>query len=187
MEIKIESFDEMIKMQNQVNQIVGEKLKQKPSAGDYVTAFRVELYEFINAIGVWKWWKHSATIDKARVLDELADCFAFYLSAVAMSPIAIQTDNGVERPREDQIRRTIDVFKSISEQNNDNRQLTLDLIHLIGTADDNMEQEKLNTLVQMGIAIRMAEAAIPDLTWDEVVKAYMDKSQVNIDRQHNNY
>ena len=40
------------------------------------------MFEYFNAVGIWKWWKHSHKINREKILDELADCFAFFLSLV---------------------------------------------------------------------------------------------------------
>ncbi|KAB2337632.1 hypothetical protein F7731_08535 [Cytobacillus depressus] len=45
-----------------------------------VIAFKVEVAEFANEISFFKYWKQSHEMDKAKTLEELADCMAFLLS-----------------------------------------------------------------------------------------------------------
>ena len=42
------------------------------------------MFEYINAIGLWKWWKSHKIDRERRILDELADCFAFFLSVLEL-------------------------------------------------------------------------------------------------------
>lgn len=49
-----------------------------------VHAFKVEVSEFSNCTGWFKYWKQSHEMDKAETIEELADCMAFLLS-VAIS------------------------------------------------------------------------------------------------------
>lgn len=45
-----------------------------------VIAWKVELGEFYNEVGFFKYWKQSHQMDKTKTLEELADCMAFVLS-----------------------------------------------------------------------------------------------------------
>jgi dimeric dUTPase (all-alpha-NTP-PPase superfamily) len=45
-----------------------------------VHAFKVEVGEFSNETGWFKYWKTSHKMDRAKTLEELADCMAFLLS-----------------------------------------------------------------------------------------------------------
>ena len=51
----------------------------KPKYKDYVFAMNIEISEFMNCLP-WKWWKKQQNTNKERVLDELADVLAFWLS-----------------------------------------------------------------------------------------------------------
>jgi dimeric dUTPase (all-alpha-NTP-PPase superfamily) len=75
-------LEELLETQRKVNEVVGLKLKNSPTQEDYALAMHVEVFEFFNEIGTWKWWKHSHLPKKDRVLDELADVIAFFLSYI---------------------------------------------------------------------------------------------------------
>lgn len=45
-----------------------------------VHAFKVEVSEFSNETGWFKYWKQSHKMNRSRTLEELADCMAFLLS-----------------------------------------------------------------------------------------------------------
>ena len=70
---------DLIAIQQEVNEKVMEKLDTSIMGDQFILAFNVELFEYFNAVGIWKWWKHNHVLDKEKVLDELADCFAFFL------------------------------------------------------------------------------------------------------------
>lgn len=196
MEIKLEMFEPMLEVQRDVNKKVNEKLTKAPNAGQYVLAYNVEMYEFINAVGVWKWWKHSHVVDRARILDELADCFAFYLSAALTLIEEIKRDDEVSHPRADFINQSLavygDILNGIAEKPADMAQTdyhygaATELIQLIGTSAES-QKEPINTATSFGILLNIAELVLENLTWDEIATAYYAKSDINKKRQEKNY
>ena len=196
MEIKLEMFEPMLAVQKDVNKKIGEKLTKAPIAGQYVLAYNVEMYEFINAVGIWKWWKHSHVVDRARVLDELADCFAFYLSAALTLIEEIKRDDEVSHPRADFIGQSIavynDILTGIAEKPQNmsdedyHRGAAIELIQLLGTSNES-QKEPINTSSSFGILLNIAELVLENLTWDEIAAAYYAKSDVNKERQTKNY
>lgn len=177
MQIKIR---ELLKIQEEVNAVIRKKLTEDVSVEEFIVAFNVEFFEFINEVGVWKWWKHSHKINKERVLDELADLYAFYLSIVPMSTYKTSV-------LEKEINRVIEALSDLDKETDPEVRLkhTKDLIIMVGT--DNEGNNPNPTTIRFAIANVIAKLVIPELTFEQIVKAYEKKSQVNIDRQKENY
>lgn len=183
----------MIDLQERVNKEIGLKLEKQPEVDDYVVAYNVELYEFINAVGIWKWWKHSATINKERILDELADCYAFFLSALGTLPEkrTEKDKDGKETvvmPRYNVFDEVIDIFNQILDTKDEefsNFDRVKVLIKIIATAEE--LQKPITTTTSFAIANAIAYYAIDGLQWSDIVNAYDRKSNVNIERQKENY
>ena len=183
MEINIQ---ELMDIQRNVNKKVMEKI-DKPITGDqFILAFNVELFEYFNAVGTWKWWKHSHEIKRDRVLDELADCFAFFLSA-----IDVESELAKAQGMEDfipQVEAQIaDFILSLDEYEAGievEYQAITELITYVGT--DN-EVKGVVTVERFAIAIFIATVLFEGITWDEITAAYKLKSAINIKRQEENY
>lgn len=177
----------LIEIQEEVNKKVREKLDRDIQSDDFMLAFNVELFEFFNAIGTWKWWKHSHNLDKEKILDELADCFAFFLSIVIVENNAsILRDEGeiIEAVERD----LNDIFRNLESnmEENDISDATIinDLMLYVGT--DNEVQGVL-TVERFAIAIFIISLLFKDLEWKDLVDAYKKKSSVNIKRQEEDY
>lgn len=166
------NFKNLYEIQKRVAAKVLEKAKYVPGALDYIVAAHVEVFEFINKIGVWKWWKHSHTLDKAQVLDELADVIAFFVSYI----------------------------NYVSDKNPEYKEVVDSDISAILLALDSFEAENVIRNISYGIEMGqqqpifalMAECIYlankyVDATWEEIEDAYLKKSQENIRRQENNY
>lgn len=183
MEIKIM---ELMDIQRNVNKKVMEKLETPIMGDQFILAFNVELFEYFNAIGTWKWWKHSHTINKEKVLDELADCFAFFLSAIDVeASLAVLEDvfTFIQDVEDDmnEVFKTLSGYKPETDATN---QAINELITYIGT--DN-ESAGVATVERFTMAIFIATLLFDDITWDELTDAYKKKSEVNIQRQVENY
>lgn len=170
----------LITIQQQVNNKVNEKLEKSITWQEYVTAYNVELYELINAIGIWKWWKQHNQPNKEDVLDELADCFAFILSAMSVTG------------DENRVHEICNAFASryweikLSIQMGDKEADVKQICYLIGSASELHDTEHLNTLDSFVLAILMVERLF-DTDWDDFIYYYKKKSKVNIKRQEENY
>lgn len=46
---------DLIEVQRTVNSIIKEKLEKPVTNKEFILAFNVELFEYFNAIGIWKW------------------------------------------------------------------------------------------------------------------------------------
>lgn len=170
--MKIEIYDLLI-VQEKVHKEILKKASREFGMGDLLLAFEVELFELINAIGTWKWWKNSHKIDKNKVLDELADVIAFYLEMLYMNR-KLRSDNSVDSI----LTELVESFKEF-----DSNQLAVSLaIVFEGSAQDS----SISIDNMMALAITIVSQNI-DVTWDEIVEAYLNKSDVNIERQENDY
>jgi dimeric dUTPase (all-alpha-NTP-PPase superfamily) len=183
----------MLGTQKQVNDVVAKRAKWQPDAMDYLTAFEVEFWEYVNSIGLFKWWKLSNTFDKAKILDELADGFAFFLSAVLTQPLEIKQEDKTLHPQQDTIDIVIKNYENIKqaigvvETEADRNREALGLIKEIALVGEAGQGKQIRTVAKFGAAIYLITLVFPDITWDEVVAAYNEKSRINIERQQKNY
>lgn len=179
---------ELLDIQREVNSKIKEKLKEEITTGHYILAFNVELFEYFNAIGVWKWWKHSHKIKKDRILDELADCFAFYLSLVDLQNKILLLTGETEdiiQTIENEINYIINHFEMERNEEEPKIETVKDLIMYVST--DNEVGSATSTTQRFAIAIYIAMLLFENITWDEITKAYKKKSNINIQRQVENY
>lgn len=172
MEIKL---TDLLDLQKQVNKKVLEKLERPVNTEEFILAFNVEFFEFLNEIGTWKWWKHSHVPNRERILDELADLYAFFLS------IMLNNSEIDLKMVEDELTRIVNEIYKDREQKN----LINDIILVLGT--DNEIEKPVPTLNRFAIAIGLTRLLFDGITYDEITEAYRKKSQVNIDRQNENY
>jgi len=184
MEINIR---ELMEIQRSVNAKVREKMNRAVEADEFLLAFNVELFEYFNAIGTWKWWKHSHEIKREKVLDELADCFAFFLSAIDVENEVslLRDEKDIVADIDAQLNEIFSDLKSAMNKTDiDRTDIINDLILYIGT--DN-EIDGVLTVERFAIAIFIATLLFDGITWDEITEAYKVKSNVNIQRQVENY
>lgn len=184
MEMKIKIKD-LLDLQKKVNQKIAEKAPDRPTPEQYILAFNVELFEYINAIGLWKWWKHSHKIDRERILDELADCFAFFLSVLELEEEKKSED--FIYAIEDELNDFLDgVFKwKEKTYPEDNKGAIVEMITFLGSSNETGEE--ILTIQRFGIAIFLSMLLFDGITWEEMTEAFSKKSMVNIQRQENNY
>ena len=178
---------DLLPIQQKVNSVVSEKLETDLTSQNYILAFNIELFEYFNAIGVWKWWKHNHVIEKEKVLDELADCFAFFLSAVIYQDQNAMFENkDLVSPKVE--KELNDIFVNIEkyrkESDMTDHEVIDDLITYVGT--DN-EDKGVVSVERFAIAIFIATILFEKITWEEITEAYRKKSNVNIKRQRENY
>jgi len=184
MEINIR---ELMDIQRDVNAKVREKMDRVVEADDFLLAFNVELFEYFNVIGTWKWWKHSHEIKREKILDELADCFAFFLSAIDVENemSLLRDEKDIVGDIDEQLNEIFnDLNSTMKTTDVDRTDIINDLILYIGT--DN-EIEGILTIERFAIAIFIATLLFDGITWNEITEAYKLKSNVNIQRQVENY
>lgn len=162
-------FSELILVQKAVNQKVSEKAKYQPEAVDYALAAQVEMFEFINQIGTWKWWKHNHQVDKVKILDELADVIAFFLS------FAISFENYPIREMDAAISDYIFALKDFP---------TNSILKNIASSINNGSSQPMTLIMAEAVVLAMQSI---EATWEEIENAYLSKSETNIKRQETNY
>ena len=181
----VNNFSSLLPIQDEVNSEIAKKLDNQPSWREYILAYNCELYEALNAIGTWKWWKHSHVIEKDRVLDEVADCFAFILSAFLSLEPATRLNLMINFAS-----RYVDFRHQFLDDYKDNLdQLVRDLIVFVGTASELQGDEHLTSLDSFALLLIITEIALRDesVDWDDFIYYYKRKSKVNIKRQKENY
>jgi dimeric dUTPase (all-alpha-NTP-PPase superfamily) len=165
------NFKDLYELQQTVNNKVSEKMKYQPDALDYIVAAHVEVFEFINKIGVWKWWKHNHNLDKEKILDELADVMAFFLSYL----LAVEAENPQQDKVDTFIGQVLDTLKDYDP---------LTIIKSISYGIEQGTPQRIYTL--MAQCIFLANRYV-SATWEEIEQAYKIKSAENIARQERNY
>lgn len=181
------NIEELMNIQREVNAKVREKMDRAVEADEFLLAFNVELFEYFNAVGTWKWWKHSHEIKREKVLDELADCFAFFLSAIDIENEVslLRDEKEVISDIEEDLNEIFQALTNNFRETDLDRDLVInDLILYVGT--DN-EIQGILTIERFAIAIFIATLLFDGITWDEITEAYKVKSNVNIQRQVENY
>jgi len=165
-------FFALIPIQRMVNKVVNKRLAVNdmdlPEPIEYLLAMQVEFFEFLNELGTWKWWKQSQELNKEKILDELADVIAFFLSTqISVGNTAATMDDVMD-----------EIFADLYKYS------AKDIImNVTASIQDGLPQP---SLILMGIAILLAHKTV-DATWEEISEAYEKKSQINIDRQNENY
>ena len=158
---------ELFKVQATTDGAVASKLDNSledwKSLQDRNFAFRVEVMELANEIGFFKYWKHSHSSSKERILDEMADCIAFALSIglthgysgliKEVEPFAMWDDYYME-----------DLFDMLTD-----------------IKISNMGKFQLAFSLLLGIGIKIGATEV------EIEAAYRNKSEENIKRQEGGY
>ena len=186
--ITVENLEALLPTQREVNRKVNEKLEKKPNSMEYILAFNIEFYEFLNEVGTWKWWKHNHVVNKERILDELADCYAFFLSVMLTVVEEVKQDDVIQHPRKDLLKNVVNLYNNMLEQIRTSEDATVnDLILLMGTSSELTGENHMGFFTEFCAANSIAGMLWSDLTWDEVANAFLKKSSVNVDRQNQNY
>jgi len=122
------------------------------------------------------------------VLDELADCFAFFLAILNKSEEISQLRLG-ESIIDSYEKEVQDVLTNLIENQEKELEDPMDLVNnwilIIGAAHET--EYTISTSNRFAIAIFIAMMLFEDITWEELTNAYRQKSKVNIDRQRGDY
>lgn len=186
MTIKIK---DMLETQREVDNKVRANTTQTITNESLILAFNVELFEFFNEVGVWKWWKKSHVTDRGAVLEELADVTAFFLSLINMQNAAnvaagkVEIIDQIEKGLNEVMSGLMEDYKAHKEEVDDN-EVIKGLITHIGV--DN-ETEGVFTIDRYAISVFIASVLFDDLKWSDVVASYELKSAENIARQDGDY
>ena len=182
------NIKELLPIQAEVNKVVLERLGRRVEIEEFILAFNVELFEYFNAVGTWKWWKQNHEVNRERVLDELADCFAFFLSIVSLSDelklVDLKTDESIVDAFQGDLQK-LHAALVLNSFEQEKRFVINGLISLIGTESET--ERATSTIGRFAIAIYIAQLLFEGITWEELTEAYRKKSKVNIERQEKNY
>lgn len=78
------NLNPLFEVQKNVDMVIAKNINieihKEENVFDRAIAFKVEIGELANEIGFFKYWKQSHEMDKAKTIEELADCVAFLLS-----------------------------------------------------------------------------------------------------------
>lgn len=165
------NLEYLLDIQKNVNDIILKKAKWKPDKDDFLLAMFVEVFEFINTIPHWKWWKHSQEINFDRTLDEMADIMAFYLSyLLAEDPLEFEQDCKV-------LPYIIEYYEL--NQARDTEALVKKTFKEMIEGEDDPTALFVKTLFITKFATGASN--------EDIIKAYLKKSEENIERQRKNY
>lgn len=161
-------LEELLATQMKVRDVIMKKLDRAPTKEQHTLALQVEVFELFNEIGNWKWWKKSHLPKKDRILDELADVIAFFLSYFLLLN------------KEEQMRIAVwmdDTFDTYMETD----------YSLIDYVSENItEGVAMPPFLLMTVSVAVVLKTLK-CEWQEIINAYNEKSKVNIERQQNNY
>jgi dimeric dUTPase (all-alpha-NTP-PPase superfamily) len=78
------NLNPLYEVQKNVDMVIANNLRieihKEENVMKRIIAFKVEVGEFGNEIGFFKYWKQSHVMDRVKTIEELADCMAFLLS-----------------------------------------------------------------------------------------------------------
>lgn len=159
-------LEPLFKKQREVDQAIQENLSEidihsVDNVEKRMHAFYVELAEFSNEIGWFKYWKTSHKMDKTKTLEELADCMAFLLSV------------GLSRRYDFIDELNVSFFDRYYIGN------LFEEIYNLGISSSGQWKTVFEMLVAIGTNLGFSTG--------EIEAAYYLKSDVNIQRQQDNY
>lgn len=132
---------------------------------DKIIALDVELSEFMNEVKSFKYWKKNKEIDRVKVIEEASDCLHFILS--------LANDNNVDMAITNVISMTDDINMAYR---------VVKACLWEGVYLDNKWSYLKNML--RGVIIILEELGF---TYDDLMKAYNKKYEINIKRQMEGY
>lgn len=168
-----------------IQQEFTESLAVEVTIHDYLIALNVEVSEFINTLP-WKWWKKQHEFNPDKVLEEIADVIAFWLSCYNLY-IKDHVMNLRTLPESSRIEiRSSLIFKleqGIERILNDTDPVKL--VHLRYFDEYAMSNYEVMGMMLgriMKLGMQHTGATIQDIE-----RAYRRKMDVNYDRQKQNY
>jgi dimeric dUTPase (all-alpha-NTP-PPase superfamily) len=160
------NLPQLYKEQEELDQFIAKNLDININHVDYVddrvTALKVEMAEFANEVGFFKYWKQSHVMDLERTLEEWADVAHFFLSVgISRNYHTFVRELNYKQWHKVPLKH---LFNYIMESR----------IESAGQWKNNFEQ-----LVQIGVKL--------GFTIEQMELAYYLKKQKNIERQMNKY
>lgn len=141
-------------------------------------ALKTELYELVNQIESFKYWKKHK--GKDNILEEGVDVLHFILS------LAIET--GIDLKHEDQVsvKEFFENTKSELEEHGKDFIINESTI-IMDTLLTEIPTEKQNIVLYPVLIILLQVLQICGYTIDDIYNCYMKKNEINHERQENNY
>lgn len=165
----IKSINEVIKLQDSFNSVVNPNWR---TAGyPFYRAAWLEMAEFVDHVGTWKWWKKAERGDREQCVLELVDIFHFVLSDCILN------------------NRTAEViFGSYTKALSSVKKMATDE-DIFNEVDAFIELSLFNVRTGSGVALKefFAICIMFDVTIDELLKKYIGKNVLNKFRQDNGY
>lgn len=173
----------LVELQNKINELN----QKKVLVDQYILAFSVELFNYIDSIPHWKWWKtEPIEINNKRIIKNLINCLAFFISMVSELN---KVDKMFIENIEYDLQSDMDTFKE--EIKNKNMEI-VNWCKLIGVNSDiiySITEEKYeneistmisSTIRRMSIALYLAELLDEDLKWEDIEKMYIERANAII-------
>jgi L-cystine uptake protein TcyP (sodium:dicarboxylate symporter family) len=117
----------------------------------------------------------------------LADCFAFFLSAIDVESEIAKEKEGIEDFIETVEMQIADYIISLTQYKADTEDTLIAITELITYIGTDNEIKGVTTVERFAIAIFIAIAMFPGITWDQITAAYKLKSIINKERQEEDY
>ena len=141
-------------------------------------ALKTELYELVNQIESFKYWKKHK--GKDNILEEGVDMLHFILS------LAIET--GIDLKHEDQVSVKEFFEKTESELEEHGKDFIINESTIImDTLLTEIPTEKQNIVLYPVLIILLQVLQICGYTIEDIYNCYMKKNEINHERQENNY
>ena len=158
-------YEKQLELEKFVCQNIGmewDEFSSVPMTDKRVFAFKVELAEFSNETGWFKYWKQSHVMKRAETLEELADCIHFIVAIGLHRNYhkfvhELRYEDWLDDPEEI-------LYREIMEDS---------------IASSGLWKEVFERLIAIGIKL--------GYSLDEIEAAYISKNRKNIERQLNNY
>lgn len=130
-------------------------------------ALKTELFEFVNEIESFKYWKKNK--GKSHILEEACDMLHFIFS------IAIDNDIKIVQLEK--------LVKDVDEKEYDLNELLIIIDDLISDCFFTDDWGDINAIITfLSVVLHLC-----NFTTDDLYNAYIEKNKVNVERQQNNY
>ncbi|MBC1290596.1 dUTP diphosphatase [Listeria booriae] len=167
------NIENMLARQSEVDAKIMEKceLTLNELSSNLTLALCVELAELANEFQSFKHWKHDKVIDEARVKEELADCIAFSLAIINLYDV-------------EDLDKTLVININEEEAENKDSKITYALSTAIRISND---ISRCGDVIDVLLILLNLAVNTLNMSETDVEQAYMNKAQINIERQENGY
>ncbi len=160
-------------------------LHQNPTSKEVLFAMNIEVSEFLNTLP-WKWWKKNKDVDKEKVLDELADVMAFWLTwnNLHLKNLLFQNvySNGEEIYQKEVATMQHMIMYAIEHKDANKNNSIMSVNYADYETMHNVSTNAYFLADLIKLALLYTDADL----W-EITAAYKNKMQENYDRQKRNY